>query len=473
MTSSSPIRNDVARRRVLSLGAVAATLVATASGLLSALWKSLCTGPTFGAGGATELEFSRYGTLLCYSDQRALWAARNLGAHVFPYQGTFTPDGGLTGGVVEYPTLSGLFLWAVGLPASTDRGFVLSAGVTLAVAAGIIAFLLHRLSGHRVWLWSFAPAVLVYSAYNVDMLPSLATVVAIAIVLWPGSRIAPVVRAYLGAIALGVGAGLKLYPLMFALPLALWLGFALHAEGRLRARWWHSIGVLATAGGVLLLANLPFAIWQTEGWLASFQFQSARRLDDNTMAIWWWVPHLLGFDVADRTSTTTTIAAVATAIGLAAAVTLGWRSARRFGVFPWLQVSGAMLAAYMLLNKVNSPQYILWLIPFFVLLRVPVRWVLVYFAADLALFFGYFRRLALMPDSSQWIGLETLLGIGVLLRAGMLAYFFFAFLRADVSVGRKTLMSGSTSTSTSEKPVFRRAYRRMLGERPSTTSASG
>ena len=39
------------------------------------------------------------------------------------------------------------------------------------------------------------------------------------------------------------------------------------------------------------------------------------------------------------------------------------------GSYPWIGVSAAMLCGFLLLHKVHSPQYTLWLLPFFVLLR--------------------------------------------------------------------------------------------------------
>ncbi|NED63582.1 hypothetical protein G3I15_21870, partial [Streptomyces sp. SID10244] len=56
----------------------------------------------------------------------------------------------------------------------------------------------------------------------------------------------------------------------------------------------------------------------------------------------------------------------------ATAVYLGWREYRRDGLYPWIGVSASMLAGFMLFHKVHSPQYTLWILPFFVLLKV--RW---------------------------------------------------------------------------------------------------
>ena len=50
-----------------------------------------------------------------------------------------------------------------------------------------------------------------------------------------------------------------------------------------------------------------------------------------------------------------------------------------------------MVCGYLLFNKVHSPQFVLWLLPFFVLLRIRAGWILAYFVADAAIGIGFFR----------------------------------------------------------------------------------
>ena len=420
-------RVDV-RTRIYSWGMLSALAISLVLSLVSVGWKALCTGPSFDGTGSTSLEIQRYGTLFCYSDQRALWAARQLFHHVFPYQGEYTADGQLTGGVVEYPVLSGFFLWIVGLPADSDRAFVISAGLALTLAAVATTFLLYCLAGRRAFLWAAAPALAMYVAYNVDVLPVLTSVAGVAAILLP-SKLSTTARAYLAAVLFGVGGALKIYPLMFALPVALWVAYRRDASGRLRFARWHFVGVLAAAAGTMIAANLPFAIFQTEGWLASFEFQSARRVENNTMAIWWWVPHLFGYDVSSRTALMTAVAGLATAAAFVVAIVWGWRTARRDGAYPWLPVSGALLAAFMVLGKVNSPQYILWLIPFLILCQTRVIWILAYYVLDLVMFYGIWRPFYLVPEGLPVADVDVITQIAVIARAAIIAFFYCDFLR--------------------------------------------
>src|SRR5205823_5649626 len=66
------------------------------------------------------------------------------------------------------------------------------------------------------------------------------------------------------------------------------------------------------------------------------------------------------------------------------------RRASRNGPFPFLGASGALVAALLLWSKVQSPQYILWILPFLVLLEVSIWWWLAYSVADLILYVSVF-----------------------------------------------------------------------------------
>ena len=93
-----------------------------------------------------------------------------------------------------------------------------------------------------------------------------------------------------------------------------------------------------------------------------------------------------------------------------------------------------MLAAYLLVNKVHSPQFVLWLLPFFVLLRIRAGWILAYFVADAAIGIGFFRWQYLinsgLPDTT-WDALSPqAVLIGVWGRVALLIALFVVFSRA-------------------------------------------
>lgn len=401
--------------------------------------KARCVGPTFDAlGRSTPDLYPRMSGDVCYSDIQALWTGRGIDTHVFPYvHGGYDPaTGAITGGSLEYPVLTGVAIWLSALPADNDGQFLASSAVLLGLAGLLVTFLLVRLAGWRSWWWALAPPIVLYAFHNWDFFAVACVVGAFAAVVaatrLDGRRADQ--RLWWAAVLLGLGGAFKFYPLMFLLPIGLWI-----ALGRSRdladRRWGAGIGFAAIGGGTYLLANLPFALINFDGWWAAFQFQASRPIDASTNSIWYWAAR--PFSDSDNhavQSLLSMLSTVTTAIGLLACAAAGLWLRRRSGQYPWLQVSAAMLCVYLLLNKVHSPQYVLWLLPFFVLLRIRAGWILAYFVADAATLIGFFRwqylRVLGQPFgvTDNW-PMQALM-VGVWGRAALLVGLTVAFLNA-------------------------------------------
>jgi uncharacterized membrane protein len=185
------------------------------------------------------------------------------------------------------------------------------------------------------------------------------------------------------------------------------------------------------------LVNLPFALAGTAGWEASFEFQARRRVDSSTDSLWYWAfrPESSSDAFQHLVSVLSPALVIASFV---LAMLLGWRRYRREGTFAWIAVSAAMLCGFLLLHKVDSPQYALWLLPFFVLLRIRLGWVLAYFVADLAIGIGIFRwyyAVATTHAYGIYNGFSAqAVVIGVYGRAALLAGLFVAFSRAGSTV---------------------------------------
>ena len=393
-----------ARRRELAL-----IIVTLAMALLSRLMREPCLAP-----GVTLPVVTGTG---CYTDLAAMWDGRGLSEHLIPYLQPF-PDpvtGVLT--TVEYPVLSGLVLWLLSLPADSLAGFVSIVTAFMGLCAALIAVILHRSVGTLAWVWALAPALIFYLGYNVDALPTLVSVAALSLLIGRDPRSVQRGR-FLGAAALlAVGGGLKLYPLLFLIPLCLWLGFGVSGPGQapLRTRLRRAgVAALVGAGGFLAI-NLPFALLNWDGWLTPFRYQAARSIDATTMSVWFYVgaafPGLQGGALM-------LLATVATAVGLACVALAGWWVARGAGSYPLLGTSVALLGAYLVLNKVFSPQHIIWMLPLILLLGLPVVWSLFYVLLDPLTYWGWY--LSLFAGSSHedvvqdfWAGIKV---AGILVR---------------------------------------------------------
>jgi len=358
---------------------------------------------------------SQYGRL-CYNDLQALFEVRGIDEGVFPYVEGDLVDGELTGGAIEYPVLTGVFMWATGALAKDWKSYLSVSALFLAPFGLLTAWLALKMAGRRALLFAAAPAVVLYAFHNWDLL----VVAAVALGMWLWTK----GRPGAAGVAFGLGAALKLYPLFFLAPLVM---------ERLVGR--DKKGAAATAGaglGTLVAVNLPFALANFDGWWATYEFHRLRVADFNSIYTW-------GFEsVALDPSRLNLVTAVLTLASFVAAIVWGLRRARTSGCYPFVGVAGAMLAAFMLWSKVHSPQYALWILLFFVLLEVHIGWWVAYALADLAVYVGIFRwfyDFSRTQDIEAWTFAKGMLVAGVWGRAALLAGLFVVFLRARPAVG--------------------------------------
>ncbi|RKT51762.1 glycosyltransferase family 87 protein [Saccharothrix australiensis] len=404
--------------------------------------KDRCTGPAFDQWGRSQPHYEQRNKAdVCYSDIQHLWIGRDIDRHVFPYvDGGITDKGVLTGGTVEYPVLTGLLIWAGAIPAHDDAGFLLFSALLMAPFGLAAAWLLGKLSGWRALLWAIGPPMVLYAYHNWDLPVAFCSVAAVYVVHrgWGRTPRPLVDRAVVAGVLLGLGFAFKLYPAAFVLPLCLYVltgGREGPAEGRARD-WEGAVKVALASVATVALVNLPFAVVGFEGWQASFTFQQLRRVDITTNSVWFWSMRPFMPDDTMQ-ALVNVLSPVGILLSFALACWIGWRRYRREGVYPWVSVSAAMLCGFLLLHKVHSPQYTLWLVPMFVLLRVPLGWVFAYFAADLAMGIGIFRwyyAIQFGQPSGIYDGFSAqAVVIGVWGRAALLAVLFFLFLRSQVS----------------------------------------
>jgi uncharacterized membrane protein len=326
---------------------------------------------------------------LCYADTIPLYTAERLDVGGVPYVTSWVDhhdDGTDQVRYMEYPVLTGFFQWADARLADAwlvgARAGLLPGGLAVVVYFDLSAFWLAlawlvtlwalvRLRPGRPWdaaLVAVSPLVAVHAFTNFDTLAVAAAT--LGMLAWARRR--PV----LAGLVLGVGAAAKLYPLFLLFPLLL---LCLRA-GRLRP-W-----AQATAGGVLSwgLINLPVALAAPAGWWEFFRLNGERGADpDSIYNVVSGLTGWTGFDGPLAPGRTPTVlnavsAVVFGACCLAVAV-LVVRAPRRprFAAVAFL-----VIAAFLLTNKVWSPQYSLWLVPLAVLAYPRWRPLLAWMAVD-------------------------------------------------------------------------------------------
>ena len=371
-------------------------------------------------------------TRLCYNDIQPLFGLRLFTTgvmtaapeRVFPYvegshadtDGDGEPDA-LVDGAIEYPVLTGLFMYATGGLADDGDEYLTISALFLLPFGLLAAVWLEKMSGRRALMWAAAPALVLYAFHNWDLLVVAAAVA--GLYLW--SRGSPL----LAAAAFGAGAALKMYPAFFLAPLFFCL---LYRREPKRAFLSAAVGF-----GTLIAINLPFALANPDGWYATYGFHRLRGPNFDT--IWCAMRGTCLEGSQWEPSELNLLTAALTALFFAGALIAGWMLAARRGAYPFLGVAGSMLAAFLLWNKVHSPQYTLWLLPFFVVLRVNIFWWIAYALADLAVYVGVFRWFHSFGDATpgESAFYENLMNGGVWARAALLLALTFVFLMARAS----------------------------------------
>ncbi|MFF2553700.1 glycosyltransferase family 87 protein [Nocardia sp. NPDC058058] len=442
-----------------SMGLIA-VLVCAVTLLVAYFNKARCAGAPFTEFGRSTVFDSVKDSNVCYSDIQFLWLGRDINEHVFPYlSGGITPDGALTGGAVEYPVLSGLFMWLGAIGAHDDAAFLLHSALLLAPFALLTAYMLGRMGGRAALLWAAGPPLILYAFHNWE-LPVVCTAVGAAYIV-SMTRYSLRARGIAAAVLLGIGFCLKLYPGIFVLPLLLYVlvGEPQPGEDARVPRRFDVRGALLVAGtaiATVVAVNLPFALAGYEGWRASITFQQLRQADITTNSIWYWgLRPMFGNTAADEANFQDVVSAASPLLIVLSFAVAGWLGWRRFavtGLYPWIGVSGAMLCGFLLFHKVHSPQYTLWLIPFLVLLEVPWTLVGVYLLADAAIGIGVFRYFYALGSGHAPELAENVVQFGVWGRAVLLLVFFFLFIKA------RSRVRDSAATRFEENPAPVLAY---------------
>lgn len=314
----------------------------------------------------------------CYNDIFGLYTFRGLHEEPIPYihgSGELDDDVDENGnrterGDLEYPVGTGLLIAAVALATSNGVTFFHLTSLILAMCAGASMGALAWLAAdkRRLFYLALAPTLALYAFHNWDLFAVAAMVGALALFARGSDR-------WAGA-AMGFGAASKVFPGIL-LPV-----FVIARYRQTRKIPWAMVGISAA---VFIAMNLPFALINAKGWFMPWDFQSTRFPNfethwymlyrhfglDGTASSFWWTIFPKGTSLAS--------------LGLFA-ISGAWllrAETRRETFRPYTAAFGLMLL-FLLTGKVYSPQFNLWLLPFFVLVRMQLRTFIVFSITDAA-----------------------------------------------------------------------------------------
>lgn len=228
--------------------------------------------------------------------------------------------------------------------------------VVVGVAAAVAVAWLLRAHGADSLVWTAAPT-LVLVGQNVDAVTCVFIVLAIA--MWRRDRFE------LSGLAIGLGAAFKLTPAVLLPALAVALP------------WRRSVRLVAIAVAAWATCNAPYALTHYERWRFPYRFASLR--DDVKGSVWAALP--FGRDTVNRLS----LAVLVLVVVAVCVLVLRRRVDALTGCV-------LLIAAFLAVNKVWQPHYILWLLAVHAFVAPPTRALRWLEASNLAYFLVFWSR---------------------------------------------------------------------------------
>jgi len=269
----------------------------------------------------------------CYSDIPTLFGERGLD------KGTWAFSSGDKS--VEYPVITGAIMWLTAkiTPQSDFRAgtyFNINA-LFIAILFVLCTLLMYRITPRFAYLSVLSPAVIASLYINWDVWGVISMIGAIYLFdkgqyKW-------------SAAAIGISIATKFIPVFLLIPIAL----ILWRRGKLQIAAQYFVITAAT----WLVINLPVILATPQGWLRFYELNLSRQSDWGSL---WYSLNLLGINIAALN--------VVAILGLLTVFTALALYVLELIEPPSLaSLAFIVLASVMILSKVYSPQYILWLTP--------------------------------------------------------------------------------------------------------------
>lgn len=327
--------------------------------------------------------------LFGWSDVLQTWKDSGLAGHHLPFRDV----------AFEYPPVVGYVAGALSLASDGYVTYLIGWSCVVALSAAVAAAALTRHAGWRRGLiyWALTPQLLLFSAINFDVLAATAVTLA-AIAARRG-------REGASLVALAFGTATKLFPVVSAplLPLRL----AMRGQSR------RSLAALAAFGVALVGLYLPATLAPSS--ILPFTSAYAYGAVTNVDSIWGIIRELALATGHDLTGWIVPISLLGA--GVTYLILVVPRAIRAAD-----PVVGFALATVTLLfwSRLYSPQYSLWLLPFFVLLPFRRDSFVALTVADVVVFFTTYPLTLLVVAYDVAVVLRAFLIGAVLLRHGAL-----------------------------------------------------
>jgi len=383
--------------------AVAATAAATA--YLSFLKSYYCIENYFQA----PLSY----THMCYSDISALFGARALGSGAHPYQDSINS--------MEYPVGTGYIASLIARISDDFTQFFILNLIPLALLFIATAVTIYLITDQLWPLFVLAPAVIATLYINWDLWAIFPLILAL--------RYLSKQRFELAGFLFGLSIAIKFFAIYLLIPIAIF--YYIYKERRV-------IKFFIYAAATVFILNISTAIYYFDGWSRFFIFNRERGADLGSL----WLVAQFNFDISFGKNLNLAIALTTfSALLFAYQRILPAIQAERFPVISDLYLLLFItLAIVFLLNKVYSPQYILWLTPLGLLALTGVDksqriWFWIWQCGEGAYYLGVWLYLA-AGAGADGIGQGFYTAL-IALRALTTAVFVIALIRARLALPQK------------------------------------
>ena len=310
----------------------------------------------------------------CYTDITALYDARGFAVDKWPY--------GSGSNSLEYPLLSGIGIWFIALlttdgSAGLHQFFYLNI-FAISIIYLFLLYLTTRIERKSALVFAISPAVISALFINWD--------------IW---AITPMIAAFyllnkhlyrISGALLAVSIFLKFFPVIFVVPIL----FFIWRRPLARAPFLQGLFIST------LLFNIPFILSDPSGWAKFYIFNYQRGVDFGSL---WYLISLKGSWISELNGIATPLV-----LALLLLVYLRYRN----------HLLGSIYLAsviFFTLNKVYSPQYVLWLtvisLLFFPKTRIFYLLFAIWQSAEVAYQIGIWRHLLSILQESGGITADT------------------------------------------------------------------
>ena len=301
---------------------------------------------------------------------------------------------------IEYPLITGFFIYLAWFFGKSLLGYAILSYALLTLFTIITALTLHKLCGilnadkSRIWLFFvFAPSMIVFNIFNWDIIAVMFMVLAIYLYyrnkfIW-------------ASLFLALGFNAKIFPVLL-LPIFL-----------LKTGWKNKIKIALTFIVTSIVLNIYFMIKNFSVWKSTYIFHGLRQ--PNIDSVW----ALTGLNIQ-----------IINILSLVLFLLFFALLAYNHKKYDTIKMGFLAVLLFLIVNKIFSPQYMLWLLPFFVLSSFITK--IQYYALEALNLIVFFAASTWILASKEFM-LLFISHISTIARSVILVYLLYVIIKSSAS----------------------------------------